>query len=328
MAFAASTARFGRVAAGAGLGSVARVLLEARRFAVRCVLACLALLLAACASSEPPQVELAGAIVHDLPSQATGRPYQLFVSLPASYGDSDASFPVVFLTDANLWFPVVRNLGGLHSQRGQNIEEYILVGLTHEVGVSSAASRARDYTPSDPRVRSNPADPGDYQSDVYGEAEVYRDYIETEVFPFVAANYRADMSRTVYLGHSYGGLFGAFVLSTKPQMFQTYLLSSPSFWFDSKVMFEIAQRDMPPDVSARVMMTAGGYETIRPEPRYYKTVDIVADLKSFATVLETRSGLTVVTTILPDEDHFTVFPSLITRGLLWALPGRGPYMSG
>jgi hypothetical protein len=27
-------------------------------------------------------------------------------------------------------------------------------------------------------------------------------------------------------------------------------------------------------------------------------------------------------TTVADEDHLTVFPSVITRGLLWALPGK------
>lgn len=291
------------------------------------------LLLAACAGEPPPppQVELAGTAIHELPSTATGRRYQLWVNLPASYAQSDASYPVVFLTDANLWFPVVRNLGGLQSQRGQNIEEYILIGLTHDQDLSSPASRARDYTPTDPRLRADfgsGADPGEYLSDAYGEAATYRDYLETEVFPFVAANYRADMSRKVYLGHSYGGLFGAFVLATRPAMFQTYLLSSPSVWFDRQSILQLAEQSaVPLPAETRVMMVAGGYETIRPEPRYYKTVDIVVDMQAYAALLESR-GLAPVTLVMPDEDHFTVFPSLITRGLLWALPGRGPYVGG
>jgi hypothetical protein len=33
-------------------------------------------------------------------------------------------------------------------------------------------------------------------------------------------------------------------------------------------------------------------------------------------------GLHIQMTTIPDEDHLTVFPSVITRGLLWALPGK------
>ena len=33
-------------------------------------------------------------------------------------------------------------------------------------------------------------------------------------------------------------------------------------------------------------------------------------------------GLAVHSTVIQDEDHLTVFPSLITRGLKWALPAR------
>jgi pimeloyl-ACP methyl ester carboxylesterase len=45
---------------------------------------------------------------------------------------------------------------------------------------------------------------------------------------FVAGHYRADMGEKIYAGHSYGGLIGVHVLLTEPDMFQRYVLGSPS----------------------------------------------------------------------------------------------------
>lgn len=268
---------------------------------------------------------------HELIDPASGRKYHVWVDLPVSYDREARSYPVVFVTDARLWFLVVRGLGRVLSQGGQNVEQFILVGLAGENGADFAAARARDLTPSDPRRRDEEAR-RDYGADAYGEAGRYRDYVEKVVFPFISSRYRADMRRTVYMGHSYGGLFGAYTLLTRPQMFQSYLLGSPSLWFDRRYLFEFAREQLAGSSKQqrRVMIVAGGYETIWPGPRYFKTVDIVRDAESFAEILRAASspGSVIVTEIMPGEDHFTVFPSLISRGLLWALPGFGPYKSG
>lgn len=34
--------------------------------------------------------------------------------------------------------------------------------------------------------------------------------------------------------------------------------------------------------------------------------------------------LSINSQVIADEDHLSVFPSLISRGILWALPGFGP----
>jgi uncharacterized protein len=83
------------------------------------------------------------------------------------------------------------------------------------------------------------------------------------------------------------------------------------------------QKDMPADV----MIVLGGYETLEPgskDRRYNDNVDMIGNAKRFVAVLKARRypGLHIVMSTVPDEDHLTVFPAIITRGLLWALPGK------
>ena len=51
---------------------------------------------------------------------------------------------------------------------------------------------------------------------------------------------------------------------------------------------------------------------------------MVRDLESLEHVLKSRGypSLEIQATVIEDEDHLTVFPSLITRGLKWALAPR------
>ncbi len=281
--------------------------------------------------------ELPNTAVHTLSSG--GRRYQVWVDVPRSYGSgsqdsSGKRYPVVFVTDASYAFPIVRSIRNLLGAKGQNIEDFILVGLDHAEGDTSKAGRSRDYTPSnplnDPLLTAK--DSSLYGQAHYGEAAAFRDYIEREVFPLIANQYRADMQRKVYVGHSFGGLFGAFVLVTKPTMFQAYILGSPSLWFDDRMILRIEESyaSHRHDLLARVIMYAGSYETIRPEPRYFKNTDLIRDMQSFERNMQSRRypHLQIESRVIPDEDHLSVFPALVSRGLLWALPGFGPYTSG
>lgn len=278
--------------------------------------------------AEPAPVTLANTAVYDLPASDSGRRYQVWVDVPASYAHSGKAYPVVFVTDALYTFPIVRSIRNLVASGGENIEEFILVGLPPEQGLTSKASRSRDYTPSNP-LADPIVDVDDYTAKRYGEAAAFRDYIERQVFPLIAQRYRADMRRRVYAGHSYGGLFGSFVLLTKPAMFSTYVLSSPSLWFNRRDIFRIeadyaaTHRDLP----ARVKIYHGMYETVRPEPHYNRRTEMVRFGDEFAARLRARGypSLSVDADVVADEDHLTVFPSAITRALFWALPGAHPY---
>lgn len=279
----------------------------------------------------PPQLQLPGTAVHELTAHGSGRPYEVWVSMPASYENSDRSYPVVFVTDAAYSFPLVRSIRNLRGRDGRNLEDFILVGLPPQTGLSSKESRNRDLTPTDPRL--NPAhNPRLYSTEHFGEAAAYRDYIERQVFPLIQRTYRADMSRKVFAGHSYGGLFGSYVLLTRPGMFQHYILGSPSLWFDRRSIdrFEQEYARTHKDLDAKVMLYIGALETPGPDPRNLRDADMVGQMRQFERTLKGRGypGLSVGSQVIPEEDHLSVFPATISRGLLWALPGTGPYTNG
>ncbi len=286
---------------------------------------------AAVAPAPPPAtaaakpVELSNTFAHELVAQGSGRRYTLWVWTPPQPEPSDKPLPVVFVADAPYNFPMIRSVAGLVGARGRNIEPFILVGLGYEVG---GGSRNRDYTPTNP-LRHAEVNRAIYQGTSYGEAAAYRDFVERQVFPFVAQNYRADMGRKVYLGASYGGLFGAYTLLTKPAMFQTYLLGSPSLWFDGREIWrlEAEYAKYHKDLPAQVLLYTGSFETPRPEPRYTREMNLLGDMLEFERLLQSRRypSLTIQATALADEDHRTMGPGFATRGLLRALPGFGPY---
>lgn len=281
------------------------------------VLCCLA---GNAAAAGPAPYALNGTEVRDIHAQALKRDYQVFVALPDSYRASKRRYPVLFVTDADYTFPVVRSIAQ-RLTRHAGLEEAIVVGLSYAKGDSAVYSRRRDYTPTTPRTSAYVSDmPG--RAAAFGEADAYGRFIEAEVFPLIATQYRADMSRKIFVGHSYGSLLGLQLLLSRPRSFEHCILGSPSLWYDRGVLFE-REKDYARghrDMQASVFFGIGERETLAPgkkRSRAEEDADMVADLREFDATLKSRhyAGLKTRLEVFKDEDHASVFPSVLTHGL-------------
>jgi predicted alpha/beta superfamily hydrolase/glyoxylase-like metal-dependent hydrolase (beta-lactamase superfamily II) len=282
--------------------------------------ASLAKTLAAEAGAAPSAYLLDGTEVRDVHARALNRDYQVFVALPESYAASTRPYPVLFVTDAAYGFPLTRSIAQRLAKHA-GLEEAIVVGLSYAKGDSAVFSRRRDYTPSVPRTQGYASDtPG--RAVAFGEAQAYGSFITDEVFALIASNYRADMHRKIFVGHSYGSLLGLQLLLTHPDSFEHYILGSPSLWFDRGVMFE-RERDYAKghkDMRASVFFGIGGRETLaagKKRARTEEDADMVADMRDFDAALKSHRypGLATRLAVFADEDHASVFPLVLTHGL-------------
>lgn len=265
--------------------------------------------------------EVLGSQVWDVPDPASGREYQVFVQLPPSYAaEPDRRYPVLFVTDADYAFPIIRQLGRRLNLDGPAVEEFILVGLSYAQGDNGAASRNRDYTPTanGPRRAS---------STEHGGGPAYQAYLKTQVLPFMDARFRTDPSRRILLGHSYGALLGLQILFTEPELFSGYALGSPSIWFDQRhvLKMEADYAARRTDLDADVFIYIGEFEGHGPTPQHTTGPDMVADVATLEATLRSRNypGLTLGSEVLNDEDHLSVAPRGFTRALFALLPGSG-----
>ena len=262
--------------------------------------------------------EIADSEVWDVPDPVSRRGYQVFVALPPSYAkEPQRRYPVLYVTDADYAFPIIRQISRRLNLDGPRVEEFILVGLSYAKGEDGAASRRRDYTPT-------PKGPGDT---THGKAQAYQAYLRDQVKPFITQRYRTDPARNLFLGHSYGALLGAQILLTGPSMFSGYILGSPSFWFarthfrELEAGYAARSKDLP----AKVFLYVGEYETVRKgDRRFNRTGDMVGDNRAFEKALKERKypGLGLKSVVLNDEDHLTVAPRGFTQGLHYLLPAR------
>lgn len=156
------------------------------------------------------------------PSQVLAQERVLNVHLPDGYADSTSSYPVIYVLDggADEDFP---HIAGLVQFLGM----YDLAPKSIVVGIANKGrSRYHDFT----GPTQNDSDK--VRVPAYGGSAAFINYMEKEVEPLVGQRYRTNGHRTL-IGQSLGGLLGTEVLFTRPELFDDYILVSPSLWWNN-----------------------------------------------------------------------------------------------
>jgi len=268
------------------------------------VIACLAVAYAAAKPYTIPNTD-----VREFHSKLTGADYQLFISLPSDYRTSGKMYPVVYMLDADYSFALVRNVVQ-HFVEREDLPPMILVAIAYPGAATNRETyklnRTRDYTP----VFAPDGGYGAEYQKVSGGGAKFRAFMATELIPFIEKHFPAQPGDRALVGHSYGGLFGTYVLLTEPALFKRYIIVSPSLWYSNRIAFameeEAAQSGIRPD--ARVFFAVGALEN-----------SIMADdLTALVKTLRTRNNPRLRTDmqIYGGERHNSVFPGAVTRGLL------------
>lgn len=195
----------------------------------------------AVAKAAVPKVEIPRTAVFELTDPLSKRIYPLWVKLPRSYqADSTRHYPVVYVSDAPYAFQIVSGMTRFPMNSGK-MREAIIVGLSYAKGDKGAQSRVRDYTPFNDSSWKLTT----------GGASHYADYLETQVLPFMAEHYRVDDKERTFVGNSLGGLLGAYLLLEKPNLFDNYVLGSPSVWFNGEQLLSLTAKPRADDKQAR-----------------------------------------------------------------------------
>lgn len=158
-----------------------------------------------------------------VPSEAFGQ-VRLTVRTPNGYGaeeNADRRYPVLYLIDGGPEqdFPHVAGLAQL-ADTNPVYGEFVLVGVETE-------DRRARITPfaTDPAIAEGlGAKPG-------GSAD-FRAFLSEEAMPWVDARYRTS-GRDAVLGESLAGLFVVETFLAQPDLFDDYVASSPSMWWDA-----------------------------------------------------------------------------------------------
>lgn len=160
-----------------------------------------------------------------LQSRVLGERRGYLVHLPASYRhDSDRRYPVIYVLDGSSQDIHTAESAALLARIGL-MPEVIVVGIPNVSG----EGRQRDYTP--PFMRQDT----DLAVTDMGGADAFLQFLREELIPGVEADYRTGASRML-AGHSRGGLFVLYALTSAPDLFDVYFAHSPALWRDDHAM--------------------------------------------------------------------------------------------
>lgn len=256
-------------------------------------------------------VTLPRTTVRALKAKANGVDYRLYVSLPRDYATSKERYPVVYVLDADYSFAIAHNVVE-HLADRQHLPWAIVVGIAYGGEPRYRENRTRDYTPT----HTLDVGPGTEHQRPYQKHSVggpkFRDFLRGELLPLIDRTYRTTAER-VLVGHSYGGLFGTWLLLTAPDLFTGYVIVSPSLWYDERMLF-VLEKKAGGDVAlrGRAYLSAGAMEN----------AVMGTDLQEMAKRLKVRGGVEVKEEVLEGETHNSIFPGAFSRGIRWVLKGR------
>ena len=251
--------------------------------------------------------------------------YEISIALPPSYYESDNKYPVLYLLDSNQFFTVVSGiLSSRYNWQKVNmiieaVPEVILVGIGYPTTkyTEVLTYRSRDYTPEideEEYIEMSDelgCDP-EYKPNSGGAAEFHR-FIKDILMPYIESSYRVNANDKTIAGHSYGGLFSAYVLFNEPRTFNRYVISSPSLWYKQGVFFgyEAEYSKKHESLETRVFIGSGSNET-------NEIRNILEGVRRLVETLDRRQykGLVYEWAVFSDEGHVSVIPASFMRGIL------------
>lgn len=180
-------------------------------------------------------------------SQILDEDREINVYLPEGYAvNGSEKYPVIYLLDGSREEDFIHVAGLV--QFGsfpwiQMLPKTILVGISN-------VNRQRDFTFPTTVAK----DKIDFPAT--GSSEKFIRFMEQELQPFVNRQYHTNNSKTI-IGQSLGGLLATEILFKKPDLFDHYIIVSPSLWWDSESLLKVKPH---PQASRKAVYIAVGKE--------------------------------------------------------------------
>jgi uncharacterized protein len=254
--------------------------------------------------------------VRDWKLPGSGREYRIMISTPTEPAPANG-YPVIYVLDGNWMFGTTLDAVRRISPR-PDVDEAVIVGIGYPTGTKIDGARMLDLTPAFVGMPEGAGGATDFLS-----------FIEKQLKPHVASKFKIDIRREALIGHSFGGLFALNTLLAKPAAFDTYVIASPSVWFGEKALDDLkpgfADRLSTSADRPSVLIAVGEHEqTADPD---FQPMDLkmlqsrrqVENARAYQAYLSSMGLVDAKFELLDGEDHSTVVPAAISRGVRFAL---------
>jgi predicted alpha/beta superfamily hydrolase len=224
--------------------------------------------------------------------------YQISIWLPPDYPKPGYKYPVIYLTDGEVFLGQIAPMI-LFLMIGGMVPECLIVGLGHHVSNLDEWAKARDIDYDPPE---NPeGEPGQKRADDF------LSFLKKELIPFIETTYPAEPMDRCLAGFSTGGMFTLYALLHEPDLFLRYLIGSAVF--DSMLPHFLAYEQQlakeRKSLPVHAFFSAGELEE-----------NIVPSLNVLIDTLKSRNyeGLRLETLIDEGESHFSTMSTAFSKG--------------
>lgn len=249
-------------------------------------------------------------------SEAIGQDFELQVAWPQAAVAKGQRLPVVYVLDGNYSFAMAAQAARMLQAGPFPMPPTIVVGIGYhferpEDAVHWGSLRVRDFTTcSDALFEAQypgaPIQPGG--------AEAFLDFLQQQVTPFLGERLPLDETDQTLVGASLGGLFALYAMLRRPDAFQRVVTVSPAIYWGGRTLYDLeaSLAARVQDLPVKLFLSAGSLEEAH-DPR----CGLVSNLYGLEGRLRGRDypGLDMTLRVFEGENHMSVFPAAVTRGL-------------
>jgi predicted alpha/beta superfamily hydrolase len=235
-------------------------------------------------------------VIEEIQSVELGEKRTLNIYLPEGYKQDDTTkYSVIYLLDGSADEDFIHVVGIVQFN---NFEWINRVPKSIVVGIATV-DRRRDFT----YPTTVEADKKRFPTT--GHSDKFISFIEKELQPYIDKKYKTNSSKTI-IGQSLGGLLATEILFKKPNLFNKYIIISPSLWWDNASLLNLAPAILEQSFAQKIDIYIGvGKEGLAPTDAPH-VMEVEANLLAEKIKSTKSKNVTSYFDYLPQEDHATI----------------------
>lgn len=244
-------------------------------------------------------------VIDEIQSAELGENRILNIYLPEGYNENDTiHYAVTYLLDGSADEDFI-HIAGLYQFNTfewiNRLPKSIVVGI-------ATVDRRRDFT----FPTSIEEDKINYPTT--GHSDKFISFIEKELQPYIENKYKTNSSKTI-IGQSLGGLLATEILLKKPNLFNKYIIVSPSLWWDDASLLNLASDILEEGFSQETDIYIGvGNEGLAPGNIPHNMI-VDANLLEEKLSNTKSKSVRVYFDYMPQEDHATILHQAVYNAI-------------
>jgi len=260
-------------------------------------------------TTETPKPFVLG-VIDEIQSKELNEKRVLNIYLPEGYNPADTTkYPVIYLLDgsADEDFIHISGLVQFNSFEWINqVPKSIVVGI-------ATVDRKRDFTFPTTLEKDKTRFP------TTGHSDQFIAFIEKELQPFIEKKYMTNDSKTI-IGQSLGGLLGTEILLKKPNLFNKYVIVSPSIWWNNGSILDLDSVMLKENFNQPTeIYIAVGKEGLTPT-EIPRVMEVDANLLVEKLKESKSKNVKVYFDYFPEENHGSILHTAVSNSFKFFYP--------